>query len=881
MYIPSSKRPFSLLAPHELLGEQSQGLGLYFDTFAHFAVLMLVLFVVVGCYVMADAREHNAMSTNFNVREITSAGAVTEVACERVQTPSDILKTSHGSRCNDWKLASYYNCPTDCEITVTTAASSSASDLCGTYLPCTLSGLSAEQAGRCCAETLQSSLRLDSNATPTAVYAMQIVTTFIMIVWQSFFHHRQLVKARKVNKRALTVGDYAVYVRGLGRNTYTREQVAAFFAHYGEVASVSMTTTLGKVLHSEMVLAKQQRHLREIEEWKASRMSAKWSHFYDIRLMMFKLTQLGRVDPMREEGVARLREKIEAREAAVFEELEDPEAFANLGEAFVTFNYEEHANNCLDDHHTEEFYELASSCFARRERPTFEGKKIGVYPPPEPSDVYWENFAGMRGGERNERALYGNATILLSLGVASLIQWIMETLRQNYRVVAYDRYTIDRLANGGDTDWTLQIRLRVLSALASLVIILMNLLLTLIVKGIAKFRRFHTRTDRECYLMSRLTVIHTVNCLVIPILNSSCPRTDDRHGRCLWYAPGGLVEGAFWLQFFNAFVPDLIYAMYIGGLVKKQMAKLARTQATLDELFVPRSFSFGEKYAALCKTIALALFYGPVLPLSYVLAVCGLFVSYCADKYWVLRDHKRPAKLRNETTTQLVRILAAINLAQVLLMGLGWYYHGDDDNLWIYAVTMWAAFQIFPIKRLLGIRRDETLEDGGTDHTSYWFNMGRRDAHGKEMSDSGTMRAPEHVHDEADEEDEAQLVKAPSLKKKWESLSLDVELRLLGVSKNELDRGRLKMYWPYVPVNASKATVDRLVDKYHLFDEIYPANPELMVNQKLDTGGPEWTAPPAVQLQLKRSSKILRNTPSRIKRAAAASSTPTASSPRA
>ena len=196
----------------------------------------------------------------------------------------------------------------------------------------------------------------------------------------------------------------------------------------------------------------------------------------------------------------------------------------------------------------------------------------------------------------------------------------------------------------------------------------MNLLLTLIVKGIAKFRRFHTRTDRECYLMSRLTVIHMVNCLVIPILNSSCPRTDDRHGRCLWYAPGGLVEGAFWLQFFNAFVPDLIYAMDIGGLVKKQMAKLARTQATLDELFVPRSFSFGEKYAALCKTIALALFYGPVLPLSYVLAVCGLFVSYWADKYWVLRDHKRPAKLRNETTTQLVRILAAINLAQVLLM---------------------------------------------------------------------------------------------------------------------------------------------------------------------------------------------------------------------
>jgi len=37
------------------------------------------------------------------------------------------------------------------------------------------------------------------------------------------------------------------------------------------------------------------------------------------------------------------------------------------------------------------------------------------------------------------------------------------------------------------------------------------------------------------------------------------------HGECLWYAPGGLIEAAFYLQCFNAFLPDLIAFTDLAG----------------------------------------------------------------------------------------------------------------------------------------------------------------------------------------------------------------------------------------------------------------------------------------------------------------------------
>ena len=63
-------------------------------------------------------------------------------------------------------------------------------------------------------------------------------------------------------------------------------------------------------------------------------------------------------------------------------------------------------------------------------------------------------------------------------------------------------------------------------------------------------------------------------------------------GECLWYAPGGLIEGAFYLQLFNAFLPNLIALADVGGRFKRQaLSRYAQTQEMMDLAMEPPSSS--------------------------------------------------------------------------------------------------------------------------------------------------------------------------------------------------------------------------------------------------------------------------------------------------
>jgi len=66
-----------------------------------------------------------------------------------------------------------------------------------------------------------------------------------------------------------------------------------------------------------------------------------------------------------------------------------------------------------------------------------------------------------------------------------------------------------------------------------------------------------------------------------------------------------------------------------GRFKRRFLAPLARTQDMLDSLMKPPEFILAEKYAAICKTVALAILYGPVLPVSYLIALVGM-----ASTYW-------------------------------------------------------------------------------------------------------------------------------------------------------------------------------------------------------------------------------------------------------
>jgi len=358
----------------------------------------------------------------------------------------------------------------------------------------------------------------------------------------------------------------------------------------------------------------------------------------------------------------------------------------NIGEAIVTFNYEAHCNNLYDDQRRTRTERLWDFIKGAKSNPTFHGKNLHVAPAPEPSDVNWENF-DVRGRRRHVRQAGAAAVLLLALGLGIALQVYSENMRQDLRVEMYDK-KIKAAASGSKAPtFSDDAALQTLTIMSSTVIVLINILLTSVAKVLNDFQRFHTRTSYEASLMLKLTVVHVINSVIVPIATSRCTRREGDHGECLWYAPGGLIEEAFYLQCFNAFLPDLIAFADLDGRFKRRfLAPLARTQDMLDALMKPPEFILAEKYAAICKTVALAILYGPVLPVSYLIALVGMASTYWIDKWIALRRCQKPVRLKNESTVAVVYTMKALSVTQPVLAISAFYAtagapHSSTSNL--------------------------------------------------------------------------------------------------------------------------------------------------------------------------------------------------------
>ena len=64
-----------------------------------------------------------------------------------------------------------------------------------------------------------------------------------------------------------------------------------------------------------------------------------------------------------------------------------------------------------------------------------------------------------------------------------------------------------------------------------------------------------------------------------------------------------------------------------------------------------------------------------------------------------------------------------------------------------------------------------------------------------------------------------------------------IKCDLLGIKLEDFDKGRLDMYHPPLPADASEGTIKNLVAEYRLFDEPTKGDPTLMPGQKPRTGG--------------------------------------------
>ena len=261
-----------------------------------------------------------------------------------------------------------------------------------------------------------------------------------------------------------------------------------------------------------------------------------------------------------------------------------------------------------------------------------------------------------------------------------------------------------------------------------------------------------------------------------------------------------------YLQLFNAFLPDLI-AYLDFGKSRQSMAKHARRRTWPSGRW-NHEFILAEKYAATLKTVALAVIYDSAdfLPHRFL----GLCVTYCSDKYIALRARK-PVRMKTMHSLYVVMSMQVLALTQLSSRSTcgsvrrksGRLVHRRAHHLDLVDSVPPTHQSLHRHRARRGVRRRR--------HRGVSTNMGKgAGANARRRCRPG--RGGRRVG--AEQAGEARKVD------------------LLGIKLEDFDKGRLDMYHPPLPADASEGTIKNLVAEYRLFDEPTKGDPTLMRGQK-------------------------------------------------
>jgi hypothetical protein len=733
-----SARPFRLSASNESIGKFSADLGLFFDTLVLVGVLCLILscltlhetIVNVEKSKLSGAYDLQVALTTTTTTTTTTTSSFSTFKCLKSyysNVANFVLRTTPGSKCEDAKARSFYNCPTTCKFTAKDEAeyesvvtgTTTESAVCDMILPCRFvdeNVTDGSSSMMCCEES--ASPELDTKPSlNVGIFIIEILVVLACTIFDAVYQKLQSEKFLKYDAETMTVGDYSVLVRFLDKDA-TREEVGNFFTHYGEVANTVLMKNVFKLVECERELCRLRLRRAEMaaqinagndpQKRRAKKKSVFGKFLYGMFILQGKQATEKNLAAL-DERIERMKEKIRKIEKTkVLEE--------NTGQAIVTFNYEVSASACVADHISD-----AEEWFVRKLRkepdaPKFRGTTaIVVERAPEPSDIIWGNMGfNSRSGDEdnNHNRLFRNRHVHAffimsgSLVAFCVAQWYAERWRTKIRLDILKKTAL----NGGevsisDADQNV---LQVLKITSALTISLINVILTQIAKGINHYERYKSHSMANTMLLGKLVLVHALNVCAIPILVTPCGKSD---GDCEWYTSGGLVDQAFYLQLFNIFTPHIMVLGHFifspGYFVRKFLAPFAKTQATMDYLYSPPDFPLAEMYAQCCKTFAMANLYGQALPVGYLLAVAALFTQYWANKYTTLRVSRKPPRLMMSSTYMVSSVIKLTTLANILF-GYYVFYRTNTDStlgtarLWTL-LAIWIAEAVMPTRFTLGI----------------------------------------------------------------------------------------------------------------------------------------------------------------------------------
>ena len=374
------------------------------------------------------------------------------------------------------------------------------------------------------------------------------------------------------------------------------------------------------------------------------------------------------------------------------------------GVAFIAFETEAMAKRVLGRFKSSFVNRyLFGHCFYGTFR-LFKNRVMNVKKAPDPTDIIWENLQFSRSNR-----LFRQFLTLFVLAVILVISYFLL-----YGLAKWQKELSDERNRAGDSrgiDYT--------SIPAAAIILIINILLDLAIRGLSYFEHHHTYTEQTLSTARKLTVVLSLNTLLFPLL--------AHLGSEDWYKPGGLANGVFWVAISGAFaktVIKLVHPLWVWKWVRKWQVTRAMkgrhlfvSQAKANFYFQKEEIDIADCYSDLLVRFLFTLAYVPLMPLVVPIMLIGYLADYWVNKYVLLRNSCRPKFLNEKIAFKMMFFVKPA----IVLYGISIYIFFSDINsdtapLGIAAIVIAGVF--WPLHSLVFSvfcrNRKLKAENGGT-----------------------------------------------------------------------------------------------------------------------------------------------------------------------
>ncbi|EGR30034.1 phage head-tail family protein, putative, partial [Ichthyophthirius multifiliis] len=338
------------------------------------------------------------------------------------------------------------------------------------------------------------------------------------------------------------------------------------------------------------------------------------------------------------------------------------------GIAFVTFAFEQDKEDIIEKYQQ---LSLIQNLFygQQNQQLIYKGNQLRIRQAPNPSDVFWSNLH-MSKRDKQKRKILGFLVETFILIFCSCTIYAFYHLQQQE-------------ANKDQNQQSL--KLQILTISLAIVISVINFLLFEVLKYLADYQKYKTRTLNKIEISKGLSVSRFINSCIISFIICIFIQYGDKQKKL--FGESGLAINGNNFMISNCITPFMIQALNFDfirlSILRKIEAKKQNqsvlTQQQLNTMFENSQFPIEERYSQILVTMFTTAFYAPILPTSIMWSCLALFLQYWVDKYDLLNrstvKYNMSITLSIEMTEHLEYFLSIYSVSTLIF-----YYYINGES---------------------------------------------------------------------------------------------------------------------------------------------------------------------------------------------------------